>query len=124
MGYPPLFLLGNMVATLDFDNTRSRKNIDGEIPGSFLWNQFNSENQGEPSVKDPNGPQTKMAEWTQDAFRWAYPFGRMPGYPVSMPKEVEEAIVRGRTANPITSDELEAWCTLINAAAKIPQLYA
>ena len=48
----------------------------------------------------------------------------MDGYPDSMPLDVEAAIVRGRVTNPITADELKAWCTLINAADNIPALYA
>ena len=113
-----------MAVTLDFEHIRSRKNIDGEILGNFLRGQLHYENQKVASVKDPNHRQTTMADWTQDAFRWAYPYGRMPGYPDTMPEEVERAIVRGRESSPIMADELEAWCTLINAAEEIPQLYA
>ena len=75
-------------------------------------------------MKDPKNKQTKLAEWTSQAFRGAYPYGRMTGYPDSMSQEVEESIVRGRETNPITADELLAWCTVINAADEIPQLYA
>jgi hypothetical protein len=38
MGYPNLSVLGNMVATLDFEHIRYRKNIDREIPGECLRN--------------------------------------------------------------------------------------
>jgi len=82
------------------------------------------DNQEVHSVKDPNHRQTVMAGWTQDAFRWAYPYGRMSGYPDTMPQDVERAIVRGREMSPITADELQAWCTVINAADNIPLLYA
>jgi hypothetical protein len=124
VGYPPLSVLGNMAATLDFEHIRSRKNIDGEIPRHFLRNQMHFDNQEVHSVKDPNHRQTVMAGWTQDAFRWAYPYGRMSGYPNTMPQDVERAIVRGREMSPVTADELQAWCTVINAADNIPLLYA
>ena len=48
----------------------------------------------------------------------------MSGYPNTMPQDVERAIVRGREMSPITADELQAWCTVINAADNIPLLYA
>ena len=124
VGYPNLSELGNMPATVDFEHIRGRKKIVGGIPGSLLRNQLHYDNQQVHSVKDPKNKQTKMAEWTSQAFRWAYPYGRMTGYPDSMPQEVEESIVRGRETNPITADELLAWCTVINAADEIPQLYA
>jgi hypothetical protein len=124
VGYPNLSLLGNMAATLDFVGIRYHRNIEGEIPGNLLRNQLNFDNQTVDSVKDKQHRQTTFAEWTKDACRWAYPYGRMDGYPDSMPLDVEAAIVRGRGANPITIDELDAWCALINAAGNIPQLYA
>jgi hypothetical protein len=113
-----------MAAALDFDHICARKNIDGRILGSDFRGQIHYDNQKVHAVKDPNHRQTTMAEWTQDAFRWAYPYGRVPGYPNTMPQGVEQVIVRGRESSPIMADELEAWCTLINAAEKIPQLYA
>ena len=124
VGYPNLSLLGDMATTLDFTGIRFHRNIEGEIPGNLLRNQLNFDNQAVDSVKDKKNRQTAMAEWTKDAFRWAYPYGRMDGYPDSMPLDVEAAIVRGRVTNPITADELKAWCTLINAADNIPALYA
>lgn len=124
MGYPNLSLLGNIASTLDFAGIRFRRNIEVEIPGNNLRNQLNFYNQDVDSVKDKLHRQTNFAEWTKDAFRWAYPYGRMDGYPDSMPLDVEAAIMRGRDTNPITTGELEAWCALINAADDIPHIYA
>ena len=93
-------------------------------PRKILLGQLHYENQKVDAVKDPNHRQTTMAAWTQEALRWAYPYGRMSGYPDTMPQEVEQAIVRGRESSPIIADELEAWCTLINAVEKFPQFYA
>ena len=91
-----------MAAALDFDHICARKNIDGSILGSDIRGQIHYANQQVPAVKDPNHRQTTMAAWTQEALRWAYPYGRMPHYPNSMPREVEASIVRGCEANPIT----------------------
>ena len=124
MGYPNLSVLGNIASTLDFAGIRFRRNIEVEIPGNNLRNQLNFYNQDVDSVKDKLHRQTNFAEWTKDAFRWAYPYGRMDGYPDSMPLDVEAAIMRGRDTNPITTGELEAWCALINAADDIPHIYA
>jgi hypothetical protein len=124
VGYPNLSLLGNIASTLDFAGIRFRRNIEVEIPGNHLRNQLNFYNQDVDSVKDKLHRQTNFAEWTKDAFRWAYPYGRMDGYPDSMPLDVEAAIMRGRDTNPITTGELEAWCALINAADDIPHIYA
>ena len=113
-----------MAATLDFEHIRLRESIVERMPGKFLRDQLHCDNQEVASVKDSKQKQTTMAAWTVYAFRWAYPYGRMAGYPENMPQNVEESIVRGRETNPITADELLAWCTLINAADKIPQIYA
>jgi len=90
----------------------------------FFRDQLHNDNQELNSVKDPKNKYTKIAWWTTQAFRWAYPYGKMTGYPDCMPREVEESIVRGRETNPITAGELLAWCTVINAFDEIPQLYA
>ena len=117
-------LLGNMAAMLDFEHIRKHRSIEGDIPGNLLRNQLNFDNQEVESVKDKKHRQTTFAEWTKDAIRWAYPYGRMEGYPDTMPLDVEAAIVRGREKHPITADELRGWCALINVADNIPELYA
>jgi hypothetical protein len=113
-----------MAAALDFDHICARKNVDGRILGSDFWGQIHYDNQKVHAVKDPNHRQTTMAEWTQEALRWAYPYDRMPHCPNYTPREMDASIVRGRDTNPITADELQAWCALIDAVDKIPQRYA
>ena len=105
-GYPNMSLLGNMAAMLDFEHIRKRRSIEGEIPGNLLRNQLNFDNLQVESVKDKNHRQTTFAEWTKDAIRWAYQYGRMEGYSDTMPLDVKAAIVRGRKKHPITADEL------------------
>ena len=105
-GYPNMSLLGNMAAMLDFEHIRKRRSIEGEIPGNLLRNQLNFDNLQVESVKDKNHRQTTFAEWTKDAIRWAYQYGRMEGYTDMMSLDVKGAIVRGRKKHPITADEL------------------
>ena len=105
-GYPNMSLLGNMAAMLDFEHIRKRRSIEGEIPGNLLRNQLNFDNLQVESVKDKNHRQTTFAEWTKDAIRWAYQYGRMEGYSDTMPLDVKAAIVRGCKKHPITADEL------------------
>ena len=63
-----------------------------------------------------------MADWTRDAFRFAYPYGHYQGFPISIPKVIEADIIACRSRRVILDAEIVAWSHMFTDAPNLPPI--
>ena len=112
-----------LMASFDPAEIRSKKIIDGELPGKVVRNEMHYILSRYSAARDKVNRQTAFAVWVSEALRWAIPYGHFAGYPVNFPTDIEESFIRSRGASDFTQTDMVAWCEIIDGASQIPNIY-